>query len=71
VTPRVTILLELPAEEGAERQRAAAKDRDRMEREEAAFHARVAAGYLELAASVREWSGWTPAARWRRFTSGC
>lgn len=52
VEPDVTLLLDLPAAEGARRQRAAGKDPDRMEREDAAFHERVAAGYRELASTV-------------------
>ena len=52
VEPHATVLLELSPEEGAGRQSAAGKAPDRMEREEAAFHARVAAGYRELAGQV-------------------
>lgn len=50
--PHATLLLELPPEEGARRQTAAGKRLDRMEREEADFHRRVARGYRELAGSV-------------------
>lgn len=50
--PHATLLLELPPEQGAQRQAAAAKRRDRMEREGEAFHRRVAGGYLELADRV-------------------
>jgi thymidylate kinase len=46
-------VLDLPAEEGARRQRAAGKGRDRMERAGDDFHARVAAGYRELAGNAR------------------
>ncbi|HEV2147935.1 MAG TPA: dTMP kinase [Longimicrobiaceae bacterium] len=52
VAPDATLLLDLDPEEGARRQAAAGKDRDRMEREAAAFHRRVAAGYRELAREV-------------------
>lgn len=52
VGPDVTLLLDVPAAEGARRQREAGKAPDRMEREDAAFHERVAAGYRELASSV-------------------
>ncbi|HEX8275939.1 MAG TPA: dTMP kinase [Longimicrobiaceae bacterium] len=50
--PDATLLLDLEPEEGARRQLAAGKSQDRMEREDAAFHARVAAGYRELARVV-------------------
>jgi dTMP kinase len=52
VAPRATVLLELSPEEGARRQARAAKHPDRMEREAAEFHERVARGYLELADRV-------------------
>jgi dTMP kinase len=52
VAPHTTVLLELEPAEGARRQLAAAKRRDRMELEAADFHRRVADGYLRLAASV-------------------
>lgn len=52
VAPRATLLLELPPAEGARRQALAAKRPDRMEQEAAAFHARVARGYRELADRV-------------------
>lgn len=45
----LTVLLELPPDEGARRQRAAGKGRDRLERAGDDFHGRVAAGYRELA----------------------
>jgi dTMP kinase len=50
--PDATLLLEVPPAEGARRQREAAKERDRMEREEEEFHRRVAEGYLRLADRV-------------------
>lgn len=49
LSPDATILLTLDPEEGARRQERAAKQRDRLELEEMAFHRRVAAGYRELA----------------------
>jgi dTMP kinase len=49
--PDLTLVLELPPEEGARRQREAGKGRDRMERAGEEFHARVARGYRELAGS--------------------
>lgn len=52
LAPDVTLLLDLPPEEGARRQEAASKRRDRMEREEAEFHRRVALGYRRMAGSV-------------------
>jgi dTMP kinase len=48
--PDVTVLLDLAPEEGVRRQRVAGKGRDRMERAGEDFHARVSAGYRELAA---------------------
>ena len=50
--PDVTLLLELDPEEGGRRQALAAKQRDRLESEGAAFHRRVADGYLALAEVV-------------------
>lgn len=52
VRPDVTVLLELDPAEGALRQRAAGKEADRLEREAAAFHRRVADGYRDLADRV-------------------
>jgi dTMP kinase len=52
ISPDLTFLLDLPAEEGARRQIAAAKKPDRMEREAMEFHQRVAAGYRELSDHV-------------------
>jgi dTMP kinase len=52
LAPDATILLELEPDEGARRQAAAAKRRDRLELEDPDFHRRVAHGYLELAHSV-------------------
>lgn len=52
LSPDANVLLELEPEEGARRQMAAAKRRDRMEREQADFHQRVALGYQQLAGSV-------------------
>ncbi len=49
VEPDLTLLLDLPPEEGVRRQRAAGKGRDRIERAGSDFHARVAAGYRALA----------------------
>lgn len=50
--PAATVLLDLDPAEGARRQRAEGKDPDRLEREDAAFHLRVARAYRELAARV-------------------
>jgi dTMP kinase len=47
--PDLTLVLDLPPEEGARRQQAAGKGKDRMERAGVEFHARVAAGYRALA----------------------
>jgi dTMP kinase len=52
LSPAATVLLDLPPEEGARRQRAEGKALDRMEREAAAFHARVADGYRQLANTI-------------------
>lgn len=52
IRPDATLLLELPPEEGARRQQAAGKVPDRMERESAEFHERVAAGYRMFADEV-------------------
>jgi dTMP kinase len=49
VEPDLVLLLDLPVAEGVARQRAAGKGGDRIERAGADFHARVAAGYRELA----------------------
>jgi dTMP kinase len=49
VEPDLTLVLELPPEEGVRRQQAAGKGRDRIERAGADFHARVADGYRALA----------------------
>jgi dTMP kinase len=54
VRPDATLLLEVPPDEGARRQRTAGKTPDRMEREERDFHERVARGYRELAHRVEE-----------------
>lgn len=50
--PDATILLDLDPDEGAHRQHRAGKSPDRLEREEAEFHRRVAHGYRELADQV-------------------
>jgi dTMP kinase len=52
VSPHVTVLLDLPPEEGARRQALAAKAPDRMEAEARDFHQRVARGYREFAGRV-------------------
>ena len=44
--PHLTLVLDLPPSAGRARQQAAGKARDRMEREDVAFHDRVAAAYL-------------------------
>jgi dTMP kinase len=44
--PHLTLVLDIPAEVGLTRQRARAKAHDRLEREDADFHSRVAAAYL-------------------------
>ena len=49
VWPDLTVLLDLPPSEGL--RRAAADDGDYIEREPVAFHERVRAGFLELAAA--------------------
>jgi dTMP kinase len=52
VVPDATVLLQVDPGLGAERQRLAGKAADRMEREEAAFHARVGEAYRTLAGRV-------------------
>jgi dTMP kinase len=54
VTPRLTVLLDLPAEAGLQRI-AARGERDRLERADLEFHERVRNGFLQLA---RETPGW-------------
>jgi dTMP kinase len=46
--PDLTILLDIPAEEGLARKKG--REKDRFEQEELAFHQRVRQGYLKLAA---------------------
>lgn len=52
LAPDATLLLDLEPGEGARRQARAAKERDRLEREGADFHRRVAAGYSDLSGVV-------------------
>lgn len=52
MVPDATLLLEVGAEEGLRRQQAAGKAPDRVERESAEFHARVASGYRQLATEL-------------------
>ena len=47
LTPDLTLVLDLPAEEGRRRQRAQGKVPDRMERADAAMHERVARAFRE------------------------
>jgi len=47
--PDLTILLDIPAEEGLARKKA--KKQDRFEQEDIAFHQRVREGYLKVAAN--------------------
>src|SRR5262245_2790531 len=49
--PALTILLDCPVAEGLARARGRSAAGDRFERETAAFHERVRAGFLELAAA--------------------
>jgi len=52
--PDLTVLLDIPVEEGLARKRV--KKQDRFEQEEIAFHQRVREGYLKLAANdPRRW----------------
>jgi dTMP kinase len=48
--PDLTVLLDIPADQAAARQ---SRELDRLEREDVAFHQRVAAGYQALAAAER------------------
>ncbi len=52
LTPNLTVLLDIPAEEGLARKRN--KRQDRFEQEDIAFHQRVRKGYLTMAASEPE-----------------
>jgi dTMP kinase len=52
LTPDLTILLDMPAEEGLARKKG--EKPDRFEQEVIAFHQRVREGYLELAKSEPE-----------------
>lgn len=52
LAPDLTLLLDLEPEAGRQRQRLSAKVPDRIERQNSAFHERVACGYHELAAFV-------------------
>jgi dTMP kinase len=52
--PDLTVLLDLPAEDGRERIAATRDTYDRLEAEELDFHERVRAGYLALAAAEPE-----------------
>ena len=58
--PDLTLLLDLPAEEGLERVTRA--KRDRLDRETIAFHSRVRSGYLAMAQAQP--------GRWRRVDAG-
>lgn len=49
LTPDLTILLDIPVEEGLARKMT--RKHDRFELEEVAFHRRVRAGYLKMAAA--------------------
>ncbi|HMA46016.1 MAG TPA: dTMP kinase, partial [Frankiaceae bacterium] len=49
LVPDLTVLLDLPAEEGLRRARGRAEGSDRMEAETVAFHERVREGFLRLA----------------------
>lgn len=46
LTPDLTLIVDLPPEEGIARQQAAGKRQDRLDRESLEFHGRVAARYL-------------------------
>jgi dTMP kinase len=48
LTPDLTLVVDLPEGVGAERQVSAGKQRDRLDRESDAFHARIAAAYLAV-----------------------
>jgi dTMP kinase len=48
VKPKLTVLLDMPSEEGLGRKKA--QKRDRFEKEILAFHQKVRQGYLKLAA---------------------
>jgi dTMP kinase len=52
LSPDATLLLDVDPDVGVLRQRSAGKDADRMEREDAGFHRRVAEGYRALASRV-------------------
>ena len=54
LTPDLTLLLDIPVEESLRRIHARTAEIDRIERAEQAFHERLRAGYLELAAAEPE-----------------
>lgn len=54
LSPDLTLLLDLPSEEGVRRQVQASKRPDRLESEGRHFHQRVAAGYHELADQLHD-----------------
>jgi dTMP kinase len=54
IAPELTLVLDVPEDIGARRMRQRGGDADRYERLDAAFHARVRAGYREIAAAEPE-----------------
>jgi dTMP kinase len=54
IAPELTLVLDVPEDIGARRMRQRGGDADRYERLDAAFHARVRAGYREIAAGEPE-----------------
>jgi dTMP kinase len=54
IAPTLTLVLDVPEDIGARRMRQRGGDTDRYERLDAAFHARVRAGYREIAAREPE-----------------
>lgn len=74
VVPDLTLVLDVPPALGRARQSAAGKAKDRIEREDAAFHERVAAAYLEARGpGIFHLDGTAPPAvvletAWRRLT---
>ncbi len=51
IVPALTLVLDVPEDLGAQRMRQRGGDADRYEKLDAAFHARVRAGYREIAAA--------------------
>ncbi len=76
-TPSVTLVIDLPADVGLQRQHDGGLDRDRLDREDLDFHRRVAQAYVEASGpGVEHLDGTAPAATllenaWQVLLSRC